>query len=224
MGQISQRIRTAQTPVGDWYLFPGTDKTTPAFRYTLWQMAQRLGGDVNAYAAVISLESGFKADAYNKHGGATGLIQFMPATAKRLGTTTSALRSMSAVQQLVYVEKFYANAKGVTDPGTLYMLTFLPAYARRGDSFVLGEKDSSEVLDGGLTKGAVYAGNYGFDSDKDGVFTVGDVKSKARGRYNAAKNRGSIPITSVRAGREGGFIGALLVAALAIPFAIRVTR
>lgn len=39
--------------------------------------------------------------------GATGLIQFMPATAQGMGTTTAALAAMSAVQQLDYVQRYF---------------------------------------------------------------------------------------------------------------------
>lgn len=43
--------------------------------------------------------------------GAIGLIQFMPSTAKGLGTSTSALKQMTAVDQLAYVEKYFAPYK-----------------------------------------------------------------------------------------------------------------
>lgn len=38
--------------------------------------------------------------------GATGLIQFMPSTAKGLGTTTEQLRNMTFKQQLAFVDKY----------------------------------------------------------------------------------------------------------------------
>lgn len=205
--------------VGEWYAFPGR-ATTNKFRYALWLMAERLEGDVNAYAAVMSIESGFNPAATNPGSNATGLIQFMPSTAKQLGTSVDALRGMSAIQQLAYVEKFYAKAKGVTDPGTLYMLTFLPAFAYSDDSKVLGEKNGTDVLAGGLTTGKVYAANPGFDGDKDGIYTVGDVKNLARGRYNAAKAKGAVPITvediSESGGSAGGGGGLLLVFGLGL--------
>ena len=47
--------------------------------------------------AVMYKESGINEKAVNPNGGATGLIQFMPTTAKSLGTTTAALRAMSNV-------------------------------------------------------------------------------------------------------------------------------
>ena len=42
---------------------------------------------------------------------ATGLIQFMPKTAKNLGTSTQQLFKMSNVQQLDYVYKYFLSAK-----------------------------------------------------------------------------------------------------------------
>ncbi len=48
----------------------------------------------------------------NKTSNATGLIQFMPATAKSLGTTVDALKAMSNVEQLDWVEKYLKPYKG----------------------------------------------------------------------------------------------------------------
>jgi hypothetical protein len=42
--------------------------------------------------------------------GATGLIQFMPKTAKGLGTTTEALKAMSVEEQFKWIDKYFANA------------------------------------------------------------------------------------------------------------------
>lgn len=68
--------------------------------------------------------------------GATGLIQFLPSTAKSLGTTTDELRKMSFKQQLVYVDKYLnANLKkhlinGKIPPtftqGDIFMTIFYP--------------------------------------------------------------------------------------------------
>ena len=69
--------------------------------------------------------------------GATGLIQFLPSTAKGLGTTTDALRKMTFKQQLVYVDKYiYSILKNklksdgkVPDnftQGDLFMTIFYP--------------------------------------------------------------------------------------------------
>lgn len=68
--------------------------------------------------------------------GATGLIQFMPSTAKGLGTTTYALRHMSNVDQLEYVKKHLSFARGrYKDFVDLYCGIFWPAAVGKPDSY-----------------------------------------------------------------------------------------
>lgn len=71
-------------------------------------MAQRHGWDPKAIAAVIHVETvgTFSPSIRNPASGATGLIQFMPATARALGTSTEELARMSAVEQLPFVERY----------------------------------------------------------------------------------------------------------------------
>ena len=107
------------------------ESASRGFALALSGVGERLGLDPNYLAAVMSLESGFKPDAVNPKGGATGLIQFMPATATLLGTTASALRQMTAIQQLPFVEAFYRKAGQSirkNTPGDYYMATFMPAF------------------------------------------------------------------------------------------------
>lgn len=102
-------------------------------------IASRIGCSPDDLMAVMNSESGINPQAVNSNGGATGLIQFMPKTAKSLGTSTAQLKKMSAEEQLVYVEKYLTQAKrnagfGSKEqigPGTLYALIFLPARAKR---------------------------------------------------------------------------------------------
>src|SRR5690606_34799001 len=90
---------------------------TPAFIAKVEAMAERLGTQPEYLLAVMSFESGFSPSIRNGAGsGATGLIQFMPGTARELGTTTDALARMSAVDQLDYVERYFNNR---SDPGEL---------------------------------------------------------------------------------------------------------
>lgn len=58
--------------------------------------------------------------------GYTGLIQFGTAAASGLGTTTSALRSMNAIAQMDYVERYLAKKGKLTNPVDLYMAVFYP--------------------------------------------------------------------------------------------------
>ena len=79
-------------------------------------IANRSALDIDGIAGVISHESGFRPNAKNPVGTATGLIQFIESTARSLGTTTAALAKMSAVQQLPYVERYFVNTLGSRRP------------------------------------------------------------------------------------------------------------
>ena len=68
--------------------------------------------------------------------GATGLIQFMPDTARFLGTTTDALKSMSNVEQMEYVKRHLGIFKGkYKDYVDLYCGIFWPAAVGKDDSY-----------------------------------------------------------------------------------------
>lgn len=148
----------------------GIERTTPGFRAELLRMAKRLGLAADPIAAVMALESGFDAQIVNPDGGATGLIQFMPATARRLGTTTEALRAMNATAQLRYVEQFFRSVPALrpgSRAGDYYMATFMPAFINLPDAAPVAFKGDR-----------IYTSNAGLDGNKDGVLTVGDVRSK----------------------------------------------
>jgi len=149
------------------------DTTTiqdPDFNKKLAKVATALGTTSNALLAVMKQESGVNPHIQNSIG-ATGLIQFMPDTARRLGTTTDELKQMDGVQQLDYVYKYY-KMTGVGDGsvGDLYMATFMPKYIGYPDKYVLGQQGAAGF------SGKVYAQNSGLDRDRDGTITVGDVK------------------------------------------------
>ena len=147
----------------------------PDFKKKLEKIAGLLGTTSNAMLAVMKQESGVDPKAQNKQGGASGLIQFMPATARMLGTTTDELRQMDAVQQLDYIYRYYKYT-GVGDGsvGDLYMATFMPKYIGYPDNHVLGAKGAEGF------SGKVYAQNAGLDRNKDGLITVGDVKTSVQ--------------------------------------------
>lgn len=79
----------------------------PAFRKELYRVAKSLNTPMQWLADAIAFETGgtFAASITNDDG-YTGLIQFGDEAATDVGTTTSALRSMSNTEQLKYVEKF----------------------------------------------------------------------------------------------------------------------
>lgn len=91
-------------------------------------LSDRLGlADPASLANMVYFESNFSPTAYNRKTGATGLIQFMPTTATGLGTSTTALKGMSAAQQWAYVEKYLLKFAGkIRAPVDLYMAVFYP--------------------------------------------------------------------------------------------------
>ncbi len=146
-------------------------KHGPEFVQKVKDMAGRLRVKPEWILAVMKNESGMSTTAKNPNGGATGLIQFMPATAKGLGTTTDALSKMSAVEQLKYVEKYYAPFAGKINSGTdLYMATFWPAGVGKGDDYKIGGAEVARV-------------NKIFDLDKNGQITAGEFRRYYAQRY-----------------------------------------
>lgn len=141
-------------------------KLDKAFLDKVKGIASRLGCDYKDLLAVMNSESGLNSRAVNKNGGATGLIQFMPSTARSLGTTTEELLDMTPIQQLDYVEKFLQRAKQSSGlgnkqhltAGDLYAMVFLPGRATRevlttaGEVYYEANKATDDDHDGRITK------------------------------------------------------------------------
>ena len=178
----------------------GIDKLSPSDLAALKRTADELGVPVDSLAAVMSIEGGFNPQARNPHTRATGIIQFIPSTARSLGTTVDELFEMTFQEQLPYVVKFYEmnRCTGVQDPGELYTCTFCPALRGKPEDFVVGEEGVTDVVSPCATRASmdkVYNQNKSLDVNKDGVLTAGDVRDKARRRLDEATGR--IPIGDV---------------------------
>ena len=128
-------------------------------------VAERVQCDYKDLLAVMYAESALNPAAVNEDGGATGLIQFMPKTAREYGTTTEELEKMSAIEQLPYVEAFLKRAKKrrgfegqYLSAGDLYALVFLPARSKRevlcvkGESYYRHNKSTDLNKDEKITK------------------------------------------------------------------------
>lgn len=169
----------------------GLYKMPPAFRAGLLTLCAELGIPVDALAAVISSEAGFKPEAMNPLP-AAGLIQ-LTLGAHLPGFDTKdkirAIATWSPEQQLdqvigPYYRRFGAKVAAGT-PGKLYMLNFLPAHANEGEAFILGTRDADKTPDAANAapevqsklrfSAAVYRENRGFDRAGKGTITVGDV-------------------------------------------------
>lgn len=76
---------------------------------------------------------------------ATGLIQFVPKTARGLDTTVEDLGKMTGYEQLDFVEDYFVQQKKtyrVKDLGDLYLMVFYPFAINRPDSYILGQTAS----------------------------------------------------------------------------------
>ena len=165
------------------------EKTTPEFRTRLVEVAEWLGVDPTDLAAIIAFESGFDPRATNQLSQATGLIQWMPATARSLYSLTVAqIKSLSAVEQLDLVGRYFAGVRGrALTVHDLYMLVWNGSPAAQDK--VLG------VADGAGHQGAVYRQNSGLDRNHDGIITAGEASSIVRGI--AAEARKLPPVVDV---------------------------
>ena len=112
-----------------------------AFLAKVQEISQKLGINPNWLMAIMNWESArtFSPSVKNPYSNATGLIQFMPDTARELGTSIEQLAKMSAVEQLDWVYKYYvryrSKLKSYTD---LYLTTFYPAAVGKPSGYILG--------------------------------------------------------------------------------------
>ncbi|WP_298577619.1 LysM peptidoglycan-binding domain-containing protein [uncultured Luteimonas sp.] len=156
----------------------GNPNVTEAFLRGVEEMAGRLGTRPEYILAVMSFETGgsFSPGVRNGVGsGATGLIQFMPTTARELGTSTDALARMSAVEQLEYVERYFAQR---SDPGDLNTLEGVYTTVLYGSP---RPDPGSTLFSQG---GAAYRMNAPLDLNRDGRITAGEATSFVRNKID----------------------------------------
>lgn len=149
----------------------------PDFAREVDALGAELGVDPMALMAVMDFESGFKTDIRNAAGsGATGLIQFMPSTARSLGTTTQELAGMNRVQQMTYVRKYfkqYGNRLAGGNVDDIYMAVLWPK--------AIGKPDGYAIFKSGTI---AYTQNKGLDTNGDGIVTKYEAASKVARKFN----------------------------------------
>jgi len=163
-------------------------KVSSVFLDKVVRICEDLGlNDPSDLMACIAWESGrsFSPKIYNGAGsGAVGLIQFMPATARGLGTTTTALAAMTAEDQLDYVHKYFQPYKGrLKNLGDLYMAILWPAAIGKPDSYVLWDASSRPTT---------YRQNIGLDVNKDGAITRAECLVKVNGLLTEGLKPGNV--------------------------------
>ena len=154
-------------------------RVSPAFRARVRWIAEDLrmpapsgADDLMACMAWESNET-FSPAVKNMAGsGATGLIQFMPATAIGLGVTVAELARMTAEDQLNYVHKYFKPFRGrLRNLGDLYMAILWPAGVGQGDSYVLWQS---------AKRPTTYRQNAALDLNRDGQITRAECLAKIK--------------------------------------------
>lgn len=150
-------------------------KVSETFRERVRWIGQTLGVDPNYLMACMAWESAetFRADIKNAAGsGATGLIQFMPSTARMLGTTTAELARLTPEDQLNYVYKYFKPWAGkLNNLGDVYMAILWPKGVGKPDDYVLWDKGKMPTT---------FKQNVGLDINKDAKVTRAECLRKVK--------------------------------------------
>lgn len=151
-------------------------KVSAAFKEKVLEISLFLDVSPDYLMACMAFETGetFNASIKNAVGsGAVGLIQFMPSTAKGIGTSTDALSKMSAVAQLDYVKRYFTHFKGrLKTLEDVYMAILYPAAVGKSSGHVLFQEGKK-----------TYTQNKGFDANSDGKITLKEISHKVYEKY-----------------------------------------
>ena len=156
-----------------------SSKVSQTFVDRVEWICDELGMSSDYLMACMAFESGesFSAAKRNPISSATGLIQFMAATARSLGTTTAALAKMSDEDQLKYVYKYFLPFKGrLKTLEDTYMAILLPS--------AVGKPNDSNIF---RASRAQYLANKGLDKNRDGKVTKAEAAAKVWEKYEKGK-------------------------------------
>jgi hypothetical protein len=147
-------------------------KVSGPFKSKVISICNTLNCDPSLLMSAMAFESAetFSPSVKNKISGATGLIQFMPATAKGLGTSIGELAAMSDIDQLDFVGKYlrpYRNKMNTLSD--VYMTILWPKAVGKPEAFVLFADPTK-----------AYKQNAPLDVNKDGEITKGEAASKVQ--------------------------------------------
>ena len=114
--------------------------------------------------------------------GATGLIQFMPTTAKGLGTSTDFLAKLTAEAQLDYVYRYFLPYRGrLNSLADTYMAILWPAGIGKPMDWVLWSAAASPIT---------YRQNAGLDINRNGVITKAEAAAKVQAKLDKGRKSG----------------------------------
>jgi subtilisin family serine protease len=191
---VKQRRKVDDTEADGWAEgITHTADLADSFFAAMRTVATTLQTQPQFLLAVMNSESGIRASAHNPNGHASGLIQFMPDTLRRLGWTQGheAFRRLTATEQMPFVLQYYLPfvRQGLNSTARLYQATFLPATLSRGS-----EPDTVIVDVNNNDNAFAYAPNRGLDRRSDGRILVGDLtafveRAKGTPRWYEASER-----------------------------------
>jgi hypothetical protein len=150
------------------------NKVSEKFISKVEDICNELDIEPNYLMACMAFETGetFSPCEKSPVSSATGLIQFMSSTAKRLGTTTEKLCNMTAEEQLEYVKKYFLPYKGkIKTISDIYMVIFCPKAVGKEMDYILYPPTEEQ-----------YKANSGLDKNNDKEIS----KQEA---YNAVKGK-----------------------------------
>lgn len=157
-------------------LLPDGSALAPEFASRAAEVARACGIPYAWLVAVMGFETAwkFRSDTKNPGSSATGLIQFMSATARKMGTTTEHLRSLSAVDQLEWVRRYFEPFGSFASraPEDVYLAVFAPA--------LMGKPEGASVY---VSPSAAYTANKHMDADGDGYITKAEILGKIRSAH-----------------------------------------
>ena len=146
---------------------------TASYSDSLAATARLLGCEPVWLWSVIELESGHNPQATNRASGATGLIQWLPDTAKGYGLSCDSIRAMSATAQLELVHTYLVRFAPFRSKADLYWCIFYPAARHQAPNYVLGS---------GAEAKRIAEQNRGFDLNGDGIVEKKEVETKLEGK------------------------------------------
>ncbi len=170
---ILTHMEETEKQISDFTKLPFIEKVknnAKAFGEKVISICTGFGFPASWLMVVMNNESGLNSAIKNPTSSASGLIQFMEATAKSLGTTTEKLRAMSNVDQLDYVQKYLKPyAKQIKSVSDVYLSIFFPLALYKGDDYIFPEWASKA--------------NPIFDTNKDKVLTKKEFRNYVNNKY-----------------------------------------
>jgi hypothetical protein len=179
----------------------------PGVKTKLDELAKKYEFTVDEILSVIKKESNFDTKAENPKSKATGLIQFMPDTAKGLNTSIDEIAEMDAIAQLDLIDKYFEqnHTKGEHP----YITVAYPKAATMGMDDIIADSDSIiakqnpvwQDENGNVTKRSIlgYVKKGEEKGEEEGETYVDPEETKGEGRqtqivYDANDNPIEIPI------------------------------